>query len=365
MQIHEENTDFEKIIKEMEAAQAETMRWLMPPSLLSAYHHCNILLSGKFRYGEDYNEIDKSFIKDYVRDVLDMIWIFAVAGEETFTATMNDDEAAPMSRWFAAYIIISSNLAHKTGHYTAYAQTIAAVTDVHSDIDLSSIPNMNPMDLAAKAVEYQSEEFTEKMKRINSELVPLYISHPLFNHLPKVVAPDKEVQDRIKSNIEGAVPDERLRRGLLIPAKYDWEKYICDIRDLTVKIVENTYTREDITNLHRNIPAYETEYDETEIGKIEFHMGLVDELEEVIQPMKELVDVGVKSNNNRVKLNVGLILNQLIFTGSTFGRGLLNEQHLSEFVKKIHPVIENIAKLRSTLGIFDETGNIKDGIKIE
>lgn len=361
MQMHEENNEFEKIIKEMEAAQAETMRWLMPPSLLSAYHHCNVLLSGKFRYGEDYNELEKSFIKDYVHDVLDLIWIFAVAGEETFTATMNDDEAAPMSRWFAAYIIISSNLAHKTGRFTAYAQAMAAVTDVHSDIDLS----MNPKDLAAKAVEYQSEEFTEKMKRINAELVPLYISHPLFNHLPKVVAPDEKIQERIKNNIDGCVPDERLRRGLLIPAKYDWEKYICDIRDLTVKIVESTYTREDLTKLHRNIPSYEIEYEETEIGKPEFHIGLVEELEEVIQPMKELVDVAVKSNNNRVKLNIGLILNQLIFSGSTFGRGLLNEQHLSEFVKKIHPVLENIAKLRSALGIFDETGNIKDGIKIE
>lgn len=361
MQMHEENNEFEKFIKEMEAAQADTMRWLMPPSLLAAYNHCNMLLSGRFRYGEDYNEIEKSFIKDYVHDVLDMIWIFAVAGEETFTATMNDDEAAPMSRWFAAYVIISSNLAHKTGRFTAYAQAMAAVADVHNDIDLS----MNPKDLAAKAVEYQSEEFSEKMKRINSELIPLYISHPLFNHLPKVIAPDKEVQERIKSNIDGCVSDERLRRGLMLPAKYDWERYICDMRDLTVKIVENTYNRDDLTRLHRNIPLYEMEYDETEIGKLEFHIGLVEELEEVIQPMKELVDVAVKSNNNRILLNVGLILNQIIFTCSTFSRGLLNEQQLSEFGKKIHPVLENIVNMRNVLGIFDETGNIIDGIKLD
>lgn len=361
MQMHEENNEFEKIIKEMEAAQADTMRWLMPPSLLAAYNHCNMLLSGRFRYGEDYNEIEKSFIKDYAHAVLDMIWVFAVAGEETFTATMNDDEAAPMSRWFAAYVIISSNLAHKTGRFTAYAQAMAAVSDVHNDIDLS----MNPKDLAAKAVEYQPEEFSEKMKRINSELIPLYISHPLFNHLPKVIAPDKEVQDRIKSSIDGCVSDERLRRGLILPAKYDWERYICDMRDLTVKIVENTYNRDDLTRLHRNIPLYEMEYDETEIGKLEFHIGLVEELEEVIQPMKELVNVAVKSNNNRILLNVGLILNQIIFTGSTFSRGLLNEQQLSEFGKKMHPVLENIVNMRNVLGIFDETGNIIDGIKLD
>lgn len=364
MQMREESNDFEKVIKEMAAAQADAMRWLMSPSLLSAYHHCNMLLNGKFRYASDYNEIDKSFIKDYAHDVLNMIWIFAVAGEETFTATMENDEAMPMSRWFAAYMVLSSNLAHKTGQFCAYAQTIAAVTDTRSNIDLSAIPNMNPLDLAAKAVEYQSEEFSEKMKRINAELVPLYIAHPLFNHLPKVVAPDKEAQERIKNNIEGCVPDERLRKGLLIPAKYDWEKYICDMRDLTVKIIENTYTREELTKLHRNIPSYEIEYDETEIGKTEFHMGLVDEFEELIQPMKELVDVAVKGNNNRVKLNVGLILNQLIFSGSTFGRGL-NEQRISEFNKKIYPVLENIVNMRSALGIFDETGNIKDGIKID
>lgn len=362
MQMHEENNEFEKIIKEMEAAQADTMRWLMPPSLLAAYNHCNMLLSGRFR-GEDYNELEKSFIKDYAHDVLDMIWIFAVVGEETFTATMNDDEAAPMSRWFTAYITISSNLAHKTGLFTAYAQAMAAVADVHSDIDLS----MNPKELTMKAVvEYQSEEFTEKMKRINAELVPLYIAHPLFNHLPKVVALDKEAQERIKSNIDGCVSDERLRRGLMLPAKYDWERYIYDMRDLTVKIVENTYTRDDLTRLHRNIPLYEMEYDETEIGKLEFHIGLIEELEEVIQPMKELVDVAVKSNNNRILLNVGLILNQLIFTVSTFDRGLSDEQQLlSKFGNKTYPVLENIAKMRNVLGIFDETGNIIDGIKLD
>ena len=136
------------------------------------------------------------------------------------------------------------------------------------------------------------------------------------------------------------------------------------MRDLTVKILENTYTREDLTRLHRNIPSYEIEYDETEIGNLEFHMKLVDELEELIRPIKELVDVAVKSNNNRVKLNVGLILNQVIFSGLTFDRGLSNE-HLSEFGNKIHLVLENIEKMRSTLGIFDETGNIRDGIKIE
>ena len=365
MQIHEENNDFGKMIDEkMEAAQADTMKWLMPPSLLAAYQHCNMLLSGKFRYGEDYNEFEKSFIQDYAHDVLDMIWIFAVAGEETFTATMSDDEAAPMSRWFAAYTIILLNLARKTGYFTAYTKMTATVTDVHNDIDLSSISNMNQMDIAAKALEFQSEEFTEKMKRINAELIPLYIAHPLFNHLPKVIALDKETVGHIKNNIEGCVSDEQLRRRLLIPARYDWKKYVCDMRDLTVKILENTYTREDLTRLHRNIPSYEIEYDETEIGNLEFHMKLVDELEELIRPIKELVDVAVKSNNNRVKLNVGLILNQVIFSGLTFDRGLSNE-HLSEFGNKIHPVLENIEKMRSTLGIFDETGNIIDGIKIE
>ena len=79
MQIHEENNDFGKMIDEkMEAVQADTMKWLMPPSLLAAYHHCNMLLNGKFRYGEDYNEFEKSFIQDYAHDVLDMIWIFSV-----------------------------------------------------------------------------------------------------------------------------------------------------------------------------------------------------------------------------------------------------------------------------------------------
>ena len=59
-----------------------------------------------------------------------------------------------------------------------------------------------------------------------------------------------------------------------------------------------------------------------------------------------------------------LMICYVIFSGLTFDRGLSNE-HLSEFSNKIHPVLENIEKMRSTLGIFDETGNIIDGIKIE